>query len=78
MQGYRDCEESREPEPAKKHNKPSNWLQRNEIYKLPDKQFKVIVLKKLRDHKWTQINDLTKSGKQYKNKMIISTKRYKP
>lgn len=42
---------------------------------MPDKELKIIVLKKLRDYKRTQMNILTKSRIQHKNKMRSSTEK---
>lgn len=46
-----------------------------EIYKLPDKEFKVIFMKLNDDLQGTQIDNYAKSGKQYMDKMRIPTKR---
>lgn len=64
MQNYRDHEESGKHALAKEHNKlPVTDPKEMEIHKLPDKQFKIIVLKKLRDHKNTdkQFNKIRKT-----------------
>lgn len=48
-QGYMDCYESGEHDNTKVHNKLSVTDPKEmEIHKLPDKEFKIIVLKKLR------------------------------
>ena len=41
------------------------------IHKFPNKEFKIIVLKDLRELQETQINNLTKLGTKYKNKSEV-------
>lgn len=46
-----------------------------ETRELPEKKFKIIVLKKPRELQEKRENNLTKPGNQYKNKMRRSRKR---
>ena len=60
--------------PPKEYSKPPvTGPKEMEIQELPDKEFKIIVLKMLRELE-KNTNNLALSGKQYKNKMS-STKR---
>ena len=44
------------------------------IHKFPNKEFKIIVLKNLRELQETQINNLTKLGTKYKNQKFSKEK----
>ena len=52
-------------------------LEEIEIYKLPGREFKIIVLRKLSELQETKMDNSMKSGKQYMAKMRDSTKRQK-
>lgn len=53
--------------PKEHNNFPVIDLEEMEIYELPEKEFKIIMLRKL-SYKWTHIDNSKKSGKQYINK----------
>ena len=77
---HKEHDKSGKPYPPKEHRKLSViHAKEMEIHKLPGKEFKIIILKRFGKlvRERTQIKDLTKSGKQYNNKMRSSTKRKK-
>lgn len=60
----------------KEYSKPSVMIPKEmEMQELPNKVFKIIILKMLRELQRTQINNLTILGTQQKNKMRSSTER---
>lgn len=54
MEGYKDHEQI---PPREQNQAPITDPKEMESYELPDKEFKIIILKKLSEHKRTQIDN---------------------